>query len=200
MGFGNNQEISGDIYKFLRRLRNCSSFFLIFQCAISICLIIVTYNCVCCEKTVTWTTSSNSFKSVETLTPYDYVDSMIPTHNQTQFFFFFLIHLIPLGQSPMPELTYANCLHASLSSTWGSSIPKGWVFRSDVQGGSMTVVAIAGFTSFASLSSFYFTYPWGCCQVDWPIQPHLTKTASPSRGMQPSPEGWWYTHKSMEVW
>ena len=66
----------------------------------------------------------------------------------------------------MPELTYANCLHASLSSTWGSSIPKGWVFRSDVQGGSMTVVAIAGFTSFASLSSFYFTYPWGCCQVD----------------------------------
>jgi hypothetical protein len=39
---------------------------------------------------------------------------------------------------------------------------------------------------FSFLSYFYFTYPWRCCQMDRPIQPHHTKTASPPRGMRPS--------------
>jgi len=48
---------------------------------------------------------------------------------------------------------------------------------------------VAGSAFLSSLSSFYFTYPWRCGQMDRPIQPHLTKTASPHRGMRPSLEG-----------
>ena len=43
------------------------------------------------------------------------------------FFFFFSIHLIPLGRSPMLEFTYVNCLHNDLSGTRGSTVPKGWM-------------------------------------------------------------------------
>lgn len=46
---------------------------------------------------------------------------------------------------------------------------------------------VAGSAFFSCLSSLYFTYPWRCCQVDRPIQPNPTKTASPPRGMRPSP-------------
>jgi len=50
MGFGNSQEISGNIYKFLRRLWNCSSFFLIPMCNFYLFDYCATYNCGCCHE------------------------------------------------------------------------------------------------------------------------------------------------------
>jgi hypothetical protein len=44
---GNSQEISGNSHKFLRRLGNCLSFFLIFPSAISICLAALCYLWLC---------------------------------------------------------------------------------------------------------------------------------------------------------
>jgi len=77
MGFGNSQEISGNIYKFLRRLGNWSSFFLIPMCNFYLFDYCATYNCVCCHEQLQAIHSS-------LLKLWQHVTMLIQGCNQTQ--------------------------------------------------------------------------------------------------------------------